>query len=62
MVGDEMAKEAKSEQKLDDPSSAILALVEEALALADQHGFARAGIYLDQARSDLRGDAGQPRL
>lgn len=55
-----MASEVKLELDRDDPHTALLALVTEALALADTYGYGRVGIYLDQARAALNGEAGQP--
>lgn len=59
MIEMDMASEAKPGPDRDDPHTALLALVKEALALADAHGYARVGIYLDQAKAALKGEAGQ---
>lgn len=56
----DMASEAKFESDRNDPHTALLALVTEALALADTYGYGRVGIYLDQAKAALRCEAGQP--
>ena len=50
----------ETEPDRSDPREAVLALVQEALRLADEHGLGRAAIYLDQARVALNSEVGQP--
>lgn len=61
MVRGKMTTERAPAPKGDDPRSEILELVALALELADEHGFARAGVYLDQALQQLRGDVNPTR-
>jgi hypothetical protein len=42
------------------PRGVVLALIVEALALADEQGLSRVGICLDQARAILMTEEGQP--